>query len=664
MDGLAILRPGGALTPSRTRPDRGRVMTVTVDVQWALYGTAADRAGFRVLSCSTEGLNRANFSEVIGRFSPGTPDALPQVTVSYVPSRATEGNYIALAIHNFADGDRDVRSDETGRPVVFTSYFCVRYLSLASEAIGYLPLYLALRPIKLPAQGGPPLRIMLTAVDTTAVTPAASALAMQVAPLLLTGRPVCVLGASSTSMTERLQFIDTVMALLPYGYRARMTGATWVRPTHRAHRFRLYFSDAGRDHDPPDHVVWWDRPEQTALTPAQGSAYEYQRFLEDEAGQSAARLAWQTDTRGFKLDEIREMLAHLGITELAHAPDDDVEPQIPPQAQQATASEEHDPREAILAECAVHAKAPDLALLAADIRSLQRLAAGTGPSSTQRARYREFIASHDLLNRGPVPKQQAARLFDALLPLAFGTPLTYEGYCQVEDCLGVPPGMSPNKILLQAIERCGMADALVTAIVLTHLGEEQKLHTQFESSRFNAEGLINLLAGRWERRRHFRIACDVTLDYLTVARTQYEPAAVRRTLRQHGFLAQALLTSGSQDQYQVHALYRLLQAAYPERLSRNAVAAILRTYPKSPVTPALFAAALLRLATLDDAQLARDAYTTASLTGLALDRETSSRIDQLLPILDQTSGSFLGTRMSRPVTGRGGVTDDVPGPGT
>lgn len=206
-------------------------MTIAVDAQWALYGRAADTAVARVLSCSTMRLNKENFSEAIVRFNLGTPDELPQVTISYLASRTPDGNYLALAIHKFADRDRDVRSGETLRLVAFTSYFCVPYQPCADAAIGYLPLYEALRPVRLPARGsGPPRRITLTAAEGTAATPSVGVSARRAASLLITGRPVCVLGASSVGVTERLQFINTVMALLPYGIRARMTAATWVRP--------------------------------------------------------------------------------------------------------------------------------------------------------------------------------------------------------------------------------------------------------------------------------------------------------------------------------------------------------------------------------------------------------------------------------------------------
>jgi hypothetical protein len=81
-----------------------------------------------------------------------------------------------------------------------------------------------------------------------------------------------VLKAQQIPVDERLGFIDTVMALLPYGFRAKMTAATWTRATYRDHRFRLFFSDAPRGEERPDRVVSWGRPETAVLTPEDGAA--------------------------------------------------------------------------------------------------------------------------------------------------------------------------------------------------------------------------------------------------------------------------------------------------------------------------------------------------------------------------------------------------------
>lgn len=448
-----------------------------------------------------------------------------------------------------------------------------------------------------------------------------------------------------------------------------MTAATWVRPTHRNHRFRLYFSDAVRDHTPRDHVVWWGNPDQTALTPEHGNAWEYQRFLADETRQSATRLSGLTNPHGFKLDDLREMLADLGITDPEPEAEDEVRPTGASQPGQRTAAtEEHqedDSGEVALRACAAHVKAPNLAQLAADVRRLQRLAKSDSLTDRQRARYRDLIASHGLLKRNPSLGEHEGALYDALLTLAFGKPLSYQAYCHVEDCLGNPPSRPPHRRLLQAIERLGTDDVRVTAIVLTHLRDKQRPHQQISSSLFDVVQLIHLLSQVWERSQHFRIVLEVTLEYLANGGDRNDQAAVRRALRQHGFLAQAMRNSGCGDQYQVHILYRLLAAVYPDGLSRTAITAVLRVHPASPVTPALFAAVLMLLARPQDAQLARDAYSVASLTALSLDPETSKRIAQLVPTLDQTSGGFVSVRSDQLSTARGRSTtnDDVPGPG-
>jgi hypothetical protein len=115
--------------------------------------------------------------------------------------------------------------------------------------------------------------------------PTLDPLAMRVAALLLSGTPVCVLNAEDTSVEERLAFTDWVMALLPYGFRARMAAATWTRATFRDHKFRLYFSTAPRQGDRADHVVRWGQPDRAILP--DGPVRDYFGRLEKSASQLA-----------------------------------------------------------------------------------------------------------------------------------------------------------------------------------------------------------------------------------------------------------------------------------------------------------------------------------------------------------------------------------------
>jgi hypothetical protein len=235
-------------------------------------------------------LNSADFADAINRFQLGAAAKLPQVSVSYARLRKQPGaGYLALAIDEFAAGGQRVRNDHKGRPITYTSYFCLPYRLLAERAVSYQSLYRALCEVALPSAGGPPLRVTLR-------LPAAPALifdplAMRVAPLLLTGRPVCVLGAEDTSINERLRFIDAVMNLLPYGLRAGMTAATWTRATHGAHPFRLFFSSAPRLSSQNDHLVTWGEPDQVALP--SGPVGDYHDWLVATVG-PLARLATVT----------------------------------------------------------------------------------------------------------------------------------------------------------------------------------------------------------------------------------------------------------------------------------------------------------------------------------------------------------------------------------
>jgi hypothetical protein len=238
--------------------------------QWALHGQAPGTDGQQVLACSTGDLSMTNFTDAIGRFELGHLENLPQVSVSYLtPAGKPGGSYLALTIHWKADA----------------RYFCVPYRPLAAAAVSYHALYQAVRGIRLPVDGRRPLPLEISQVSHG---PTLDPLAMRVAALLLTGTPVCVLNAEDTSVEDRLMFTDWVMALLPYGFRARMAAATWTRATFRDHKFRLYFSTASRQGDRPDHIVHWGQPDRAILP--DGPASDYLGRLEKSAT-PLARLA-------------------------------------------------------------------------------------------------------------------------------------------------------------------------------------------------------------------------------------------------------------------------------------------------------------------------------------------------------------------------------------
>jgi hypothetical protein len=289
---------------------------IVVQAQWALYGKATGTSGDRVLACSTGDLAMVNFADAISRFQLGALPALPQVSVSYARPVKSGRSYLALAIHKPADhaptdhgpaNHGQVARDADGRPVTYTNYFCLPYGPLAASGVTYRAMHEALGGLRLPTANGAPLRVSIPGRPWQ--PPVTDLLALRVAALLLTGRSVCVLKAQQIPVDDRLGFIDTVMALLPYGFRAKMTAATWTRATYRDHRFRLFFSDAPRGEERPDHVVSWGRPETAVVTPTDGAAYEYLTWLEETLIEPMARLNRLTGTYGFGDGSIRNAVS-------------------------------------------------------------------------------------------------------------------------------------------------------------------------------------------------------------------------------------------------------------------------------------------------------------------------------------------------------------------
>ncbi len=606
--------------------------SVTVEAQWALYGKSADREDSHVLACSAGDLNRANFTDIIGRFGPGTPETLPQVTVSYVPNRPG-GNYLALAIHKYIAPGLEGSADNLGRTVAFTEYFCLPYQPLADASVGYCDLYAALQSRRLPAKSGPPLPVSVAA--SSLLAPAVDPVTTRIAALLLTGRPVCVLGAQDTNEAERLAFIDAVMALLPYGFRARMTAATWARATNRNHRFRLFFSVTRRDPEQPDHVVYWRRLEETVLTPEDDLAYYYESWLSAQPERRVPDLlSGLTRPRSLAnrqdvleaLDEILPSPARPSFfLQTIHLPAPQPEPA--PTQEVAMAAKADDAR--LLLDCATHLDSRSLPELSTAIRRLES-AAKAGVTPAQRERYRQLIADNRLFRHDEAFGHLEVELRKALMKIAFASPLGYEDYCLIEDGAG---GAPPDPGLLQLVEKKGMADDRVKAIVYRQLPAaeaEKKLAKWYGSSEVNVPGLLNLLGLDSTRPQHARLICDVTVGYLRKAGRHDDPKEIDRILRKHSYLGRRLQSiADGHDQYQVDALSSFLSAAYPSGLSREDLYHVM-IGTKEPATLALLIAVLLSLTHREDAPLAQELYMYYSVQLMSLETHTKREIEKVI----------------------------------
>jgi hypothetical protein len=234
---------------------------VTVRAGWALWGKQpGTRHDYSVLACSPEPFSRADFAAIITRFAAGSPDvtatgpaALPWVTVSWVG--VDDDPHLGVSI----TGDSG-QVDGVGRPITQTAYFCVPYAQLVRTPVSYCDLYdaiVAAAPSLRPADG-PMIRLNVRAMSGDRLTDAvrhAGEETVRAAAALVLSRPVSVVQAEGTSLRDRLEFIDAVASLLPYGYRVRFSAATWS-DSGTKHRVRLAFAARPRE---DAGVVRWRR---------------------------------------------------------------------------------------------------------------------------------------------------------------------------------------------------------------------------------------------------------------------------------------------------------------------------------------------------------------------------------------------------------------------
>lgn len=236
---------------------------LTVRAGWALWSKpAGTRQDYSVVACSSEPFSRADFGAIITRFAVGTPDAmatgpdaLPWIAVSWVG--VDDGLHLGIAIT-----DKTGQADGVGRPITQTAYYCVPYAPLAEAArkyqapVSYAALCEAVARHPVGPRDGRPITVALEPMSADRASDAVRRHGGQVvagtAALLLAG-PVSVVGADGSTTRERLDFIDAVASLLPYGYRAKFSAATWSQSGTKL-RMRLAFGAYPRED--ATTVVW------------------------------------------------------------------------------------------------------------------------------------------------------------------------------------------------------------------------------------------------------------------------------------------------------------------------------------------------------------------------------------------------------------------------
>ncbi len=557
-----------------------KVTQLNVQAEWALKGKEPTDAGYRLLNSSRQVLSADNFEQALERYSPGTLETLPQVTVSWLedksghrdhPSGAPVGrSYVAVAIH---DQSPPGVVDAAGREFVMTSYYCVDYRSLRERNVSYMSMYEGFKDVGL---YGRPHGYIKTGLGATQPMPPEYTLTFQAAGLLLTDKPVCILGADDAPIEQRLTFIDEVASLLPYGMRSRLSASTWTSSTYKKHNFRLFFSSVERDAD-DFHLFWGASLVSTGLAIAD----TYIGWLSQNTARKVLRLAADRQEMGFGIEQVQAMLARVGVyRDQRTVPAMPVPavpvPAVPPRPQVATPdyatpvppeSADH-----LLAEITNWLVSTQPDVVERFIPRLRKLIRDD-LADTDRERYQQIISQHKLLREDlKINRDIRAELYRTLLRLAYGVPINYVSYCAIERSLG--NDWAVHEPLARAIYEVG-AHEVVQLLALGSIGQKP-LNDSLRKRELRPKRLVDIITNPNLQEDHRQFLCDVALRYLEERPQRFSPEEIEAAFAPAGFLADILFQVYRQDpQTEFSMLNRVLQIIYGHKLNRETVVAIL-----------------------------------------------------------------------------------------
>jgi hypothetical protein len=500
------------LTREQPAADPGAGPAVTA--HWALWGKQASETAYQVLRCSDGVFSRDDFGEVITRYASGVKDRLPQYTVCWIPGAQGRPAYLGVAIHELADPDPARSGGRSrivgGREVEYARLFCVPYPEMAELGVSYPNLAASVMEYQLPAGESAPIRVALRAdAGRPHVAAKFRDLAEKVAALLLTTRPVCLLGAEGTTAEDRLRFIELVMSLLPYGLRSRLSASTWASSTAQELKLRLYFANAPRDDDKTSHVAW-DDSEPPKLSGEHEAIRLYLGWLRRTGPNAALALAGETTPMRFTPEDVRLLVDHL------------------PRDRSVTET---------LDDLADSLRKQDRTNVGAGVERLTRHLVSQDDRSLAAGREacRGLILRRSMLRDRPaLDPAIKARLYQVLLQLAFDTPLTYASYCKIEQAVGGPPPGTLRAVMLQ-LQFSSFIPLLLTAKAEPAF-HSQELVTALVHSGIAAAAPIDEVARLTDKIRpeHRAAVYDFAAYYLRRAQDPWYE------LKERGYLAETL----------------------------------------------------------------------------------------------------------------------------
>ncbi|MFF5110265.1 hypothetical protein [Streptosporangium sp. NPDC000509] len=524
--------------------------TVRLPFEWAVGGKPPGSGDdYRILACSEGLLSRDDFEDIRTVYTIGTPEELPQVVIAWVGSG--DDAHLVLAIQSWSDEE-----DRRHRRIARTHYFCLPYAHIAQPAfpVSYEDLHQALGGVLLPTDRQ--LVVSVPELDSGAVAARIDRTAIYAAALLMTGQHVCVVGGEAVPMIERLRFLDTVAALLPYGMRARLTASTWASST-ADHKIRLAFTQ----HVPAGtYPVVWGRPAE--IPDREEDAYRYLTLLArhdpdaDLVGWLASRtepLTFGKNGRARALDLLRGFRP---------SPPALMPPPVSPRAQDSVAG--------LLTECADAVKRGETAEIRDAIQRLDDAVSTRGLQFTgeERARYQKIIKDLRLRQlKDVLPENLQGRLSAVIQMIEYGPEATSA------------PQMDG---ITQEVARQDRAPT--TAIVHRLPDLVASINAAYEQGPEKLEETLKpmqtrelVAAAAWQRcdKLVVKIVCDELVER---GGGDAEDHQIAEALREHGYLADAisgLHPAGGQARFD--RLRDLLGAAYGQEFGPKQFEEVIRS---------------------------------------------------------------------------------------
>jgi hypothetical protein len=216
---------------------------------WALIGkVAGKRQDYNIRARSGGALN---VEEIAWDYVPGTPDADLSLNAGWELRWLTFGTHkvgghpvVSLSIQ-----DRWQHLDQAGRAIWPRRFFACEYTPLAQRDASYSTFTAACLSIDLAKQADLPARLSPRAQSLDRHNGIEAAFANYelknlagIAASLLEQPRVAVTGAQSLKPDQRVELLDCIAALLPYGCRAYLTASTDIDPKI-GHTIRLVLTE-------------------------------------------------------------------------------------------------------------------------------------------------------------------------------------------------------------------------------------------------------------------------------------------------------------------------------------------------------------------------------------------------------------------------------------